>query len=296
MKTVKIHTPLEKGNVCDVTNDIAEISSVFAQKSSLKKGIFSQAKEDDSSMDISFEEIVAIEKSRKFIQQQSYWTSSLLIISRITGTIFPTLMLSVQFWISMATFLIIRTLILTKAVRATAFPSVSLDAVGIVGAIMSFFLVFFISEVLNRYQNQFRNSMTVQRLIIAILSYFRTESSMQDLHRVLRYLTASHVLLYAGLSAEYNMENFFDPLNQHYKLLNTIELKQILDVDVANREAYNIPLSWIIDIASAQIRSGGSNERYEIYLFNVADDVQMLILCWFWFSCHCFCSELASQS
>eukprot|EP01034_Spumella_vulgaris_P030602 gene30602-37845_t len=65
----------------------------------------------------------------------------------------------------------------------------------------------------------------------------------------MRYLNAAHLLGYVGLSAVYNDENFFDPMNADLQLLTDSEVSRVKEIGTdTGGSAYREVIGWCLEI------------------------------------------------
>lgn len=141
------------------------------------------------------------------------------------GTCLKILALDPLMWLTTILYVIIR-------VRArTGLPdyveALSSGNIGVLGTFLSFFLVFFVNNSNKRFDDQYNLSMAAKGRILDIASIARGTLPKERALRIVRYLNASHVTAYCGLSDAYSKANLFDEMLSQTKFLTPAQEARI---------------------------------------------------------------------
>jgi hypothetical protein len=94
-------------------------------------------------------------------------------------------------------------------------PPVETSHVGVVGGLITFFLVYFHVQCSNRFGGLFLDSATIQGRLFDLSLPPRSGLPLERATRLIRYTNAAHIAGYVGLSPQtYSMDGFFYHLNQ----------------------------------------------------------------------------------
>lgn len=89
--------------------------------------------------------------------------------------------------------------------------------------VITFMIIFYVSYCYQRYTSQFEHADSICHSItnacILARNSFSDDGATPDLHRLWRYLNLMHAIAYCGLTSNYNVDNFFEPLVDKYSLL-----------------------------------------------------------------------------
>eukprot|EP01033_Poteriospumella_lacustris_P007103 gene7103-5109_t len=132
---------------------------------------------------------------------------------------------------------------------STNLPVIPLALISIIGGFMSFSLVFFVSQAYSRLCAQYDQSMRIEGRIFNLAYLARSNLLYAEAHRLLRYLNATHVLGYTGLSLVYTDDNLFDIMNDKHQLLTFEELGRIREVGAdGGGAAYREVIGWCVEL------------------------------------------------
>jgi hypothetical protein len=195
-----------------------------------------------------YEELQAIEITRRGVLDKGLNPFYKILLSDIRGTIFHYLLIDPLFWVTILSFLLVRILDGYQDI-----PFFSEDVVlpagtgiDIIGAFLSFLLVFFVTQVSANFAATYALSMKVKGSIVSIATIAATAMPKETSLRLVRHLNAAHLVGYAGLSETYSKANFFDGFNKDMKLIAGFELNRIneLDMDKPGGDAVWEILAW----------------------------------------------------
>ena len=92
--------------------------------------------------------------------------------------------------------------------------------------------MFYVNQTHKRYLDLYMDSMACKGRILDVATLAATVLSKERATRLVRYMNASHVAGYVGLSDTYEYSNFFEPLNASLKLLTDKELERMNQIDL----------------------------------------------------------------
>ena len=94
-----------------------------------------------------------------------------------------------------------------------------------------------------------------------------TTGSVEECHRLMRYMNAAHIAGYVGLNGPYSKQHFFDHYNQEYNLLTKQELEQLAlhDMD-SNNVVFKILISWCHQVVDKSKRLHYINDSKSVQL------------------------------
>jgi len=164
--------------------------------------------------------------------------SKRLALLKRTGDSFCSILLSYEgtFWrIMTRDFLLWFTIGLYVVLRIVTSTTdrvfaVSSNQIGALGAVMTFFLVFFHTQYSNRFDRFFQNSTGVQGRIFDVATIVKATLPFDRGVRIVRYLNGAYILGYVGLSGVYTYQQFLLPLDESYKIFTEHEIEQILQI------------------------------------------------------------------
>lgn len=210
---------------------------------------------------LQYEQLIKEDKERELVAsycEEPFWK----IIFHFRGTVLQSIIEDILFWLTLATYVSIR-------VRFRFDPEGQVDAsdnyenlsqnLVYVGGFLLFFLVFYVNQNHERYFKLHQDSMCLMGRVNDVATLVKAILPMERARRINRFMNASHVAMYTGLSSTYEKDNFFDPLEARFALLTDEELYRVVEeIDVDNagpRSAFEI-ITWIMcDIRDAQINS-----------------------------------------
>lgn len=195
--------------------------------------------------DPNHDDILDIEQIRNNIIKRSY-NGNMFILLAWRSTFLYYVLSDIQLWTSLIIYVIFRFVI-----NIGTFP---INAVAVIGGLMSFILAFFLNSSIGRYLAIYSQCMACQGRIFDATLLSRALFSEEVAVLVVRYMNAVHVLGYMGFSPLYTKENFLIPLNKKYQFLTDSEIEE-LEVFGFNSggSAYREILSWILDILEIQV-------------------------------------------
>lgn len=132
-----------------------------------------------------------------------------------------------------------------------------LATVGVVGGLITFFLVYFHIQYSNRFDRLYLDSTACQGRIFHLSLLARSSLPAERATRLVRYLNAAHVMGYVGLSPHvYSIDGFFYHLNGKHQLLSNEELNRLRDIgsgSAIHREVLSWCMMEVQDAAEAKL-------------------------------------------
>jgi len=208
--------------------------------------------------DLSYDDLGKIDKHRVRIAARCEEPSHRMI-SRLEGTVIGEIVFDVYFWLTLTTYVVFRVWTETRTtdddLSGGKFSSASFYLVFFAGFLLSF-LLFYISQNNSRYFEFLADTMFLMGRINDAATLAKATLPIERARRIVRYLNASHVAAYTGLSASYNKKNFFDPLVQKHALLSNSEYEHItgeMNVEKDGAKPTFELITWVMmDIRAAQ--------------------------------------------
>lgn len=195
------------------------------------------------------EDLMKIEKERRSLLRRVKRFSVVNILTSLGGTVLPSIFRSPFSWFILAFYTIVRVLMRQVPLGSTNLPVIPLALISIIGGFMSFSLVFFVSQAYSRLCAQYDQSMRIEGRIFNLAYLARSNLLYAEAHRLLRYLNATHVLGYTGLSLVYTDDNLFDIMNDKHQLLTFEELGRIREVGAdGGGAAYREVIGWCVEL------------------------------------------------
>lgn len=201
------------------------------------------------------EDLVEMNKNRRALLTRVKRFNVGNITTSVYGTVIPNIASAPTTWYIIILYIGLRILIqrTDPAVRATELPVINTTLVSIIGGFLSFFLVFFVSQAYSRLNQQYDAAMKCKEGISVITYFSRVSLSPCDAWRLWRYMQASHVLGFCGLSRIYTEANIFDVLNEKYKLLTPEETLRVKEIGVNSGSAhYKEVTAWALELLYEQ--------------------------------------------
>jgi hypothetical protein len=132
-----------------------------------------------------------------------------------------------------------------------------------VSDVASLFVTFFlsiavdysVSRFFNMYWDMNKSKVALHKATALAKSYLRDDDMCYDLVRYMNLMTISHM---ANLSKQYNRDNFFNPLTEHFRLMTEIERK-VLE-----------PLISSYDHDEEKWQPKGGKALHEVYMWSLA--------------------------
>ena len=110
-------------------------------------------------------------------------------------------------------------------------PRIEGGQVSAVGALMTFFIVYFHVQYSNRFDMLYLSSTACQGRIFDVSLIAKASLPFNRAVRLLRYMNAAHAAAYVGLSETYSTDEFFATLNKKFCLLTSQEFERLKDID-----------------------------------------------------------------
>lgn len=191
---------------------------------------------------LSYEDLRDHINERKKFASRSY-TSGFFVHLGYNGTIFKFVALDLQLWITIVIYILSRYFYLFDNYKTPAIP---LGPLSCIGGFVTFVLVFYTSQVYNRYLLVYDLSMQVVSRIVEAVLLAKALLPTENATRMFRHLNAAHILCYVGCTDIYTELNFFSPLVATYKLLDENESRRLRDINPEGFYRTNEVISWTI--------------------------------------------------
>jgi len=178
---------------------------------------------DSSILSPTWEKLQELEEKRREILGRAelpFWR----ILLSWNGTCLRALFLDWLIWLPIGIFVTVR-ILARKYELVDILENTKID---IIGGFLSFFLVYFVNQANTRFFNMYKLAKECSDKMIEVTGTAVTKFTPGAASRLVRYMNAGHVVGYAGLDGPYTRENFFEHLNQDYKLLTKEEI-DVLD-------------------------------------------------------------------
>jgi hypothetical protein len=210
---------------------------------------------------LNFEQLLDLEYERTELYEKARDFDQFKIARAFVGTILPALFTSPLSWAMAVMYVIIRVLLRKKVIHiGNDIPTINSVVVSIVGGFMSFFLVFFLSQAYTRFMAQYTISKSITRCITRCAMLSRCSLPYAEALRIVRYLSAAHIVGYCGLSSTYSIDNLFIPMNKRYHLLTEKEFQRIKSIDIdSGPKALREIIAWCFDIIYRTFDYGNVN-------------------------------------
>ena len=195
--------------------------------------------------ELSWKELQALEARRRSVLKKTDLPMYLLLTCW-NGTVWQILWKDPLVYVVMTMYLTIR--VYSYVGNTPDFVShIDAGSVAIIGAFLSFFLVYFVNTCLQRFHHLYNLSMSVEGRIFDCAAITRAVFPTKNAMRLVRYLNAMHAAAYTGLSSVYNFDNFFVELNKLNHFLTEEELARMKAIDMdKGGEAYRELTTWCI--------------------------------------------------
>ena len=213
-----------------------------------------------SKKDYSWQELQEIEFRRRSILRRAelpFWK----ILSFWDGTCLQTLSRDSLLWATLLIYVVIRFQARHDGNLPAFVARLSSAKIDVIGGFLSFFLVIFVNQSSARLSDMYKESMECQQRICEVASLAATGVPVENkaaARRLVRYLNASHVAGYVGLSYSrtYTKENVFDQLQGSLQLLTPAEMERVNALGMnEGGNCYREIVSWclqtIVDLEHA---------------------------------------------
>lgn len=211
---------------------------------------------------LTFTELLVIEQKRRDLLQQVKAFNVWRIAFAYHGTMFETILLNLETWICICTYVTIRSILWLQLVDIRQLPTMDIRYLTVVGGFLSFMMVFYTNQTYSRLTSQYYNSMKIETKILNLVLQVRCNLPTAESWRFVRYLNAVHLLGYIGLSDTYTVENFFDPMNDIHHFLSEDEVRRVKMIGAdAQGAGYRELLSWVLEILNEAVRTGKMKDK-----------------------------------
>jgi len=186
------------------------------------------------------------------------------------GTVLKVISTDILFWSTLIVFIVIRYQIRSREIgegEVFDYKNLSSNLV-YVGGFMTFFLVFYVNQNHVRYFGLHKDVMTLMGRVNDVATLSKASLPMERARRIVRFMNTAHVCCFTGLSGNYSLANFLDPLDTRFALLTDDEYDRIakeIDVERGPKAVFEL-LTWVmVDIRDAKDHGCiDSMESYEL--------------------------------
>jgi len=207
-----------------------------------------------NSHEYTWDELVAIEERRRKILkrvEESRWG----ILSHWDGTVLNILFKDTLFYVTVLIYIGMR--IWARLGIPDYVADIGSGDIGIIGGFLSFFLVFYVNQSNSRYIGLYDKSMACKGRIFDTATIVVVTLPKEVATRIVRYMNASHVAGYTGLSKTYPASSFFSQLNKNFGLLTEAELSRLQDIDLdKGGSCMRECIAWAMNDIQDQYRKG----------------------------------------
>jgi predicted membrane chloride channel (bestrophin family) len=175
------------------------------------------------------------------------------ILGYFEGTCLKAMSVDWLLWVTLAVYIALRVILRNDAWMPGAIDLGGTD-ITVIGGFLSFFLVLFVNQSNQRFQEMYKTSMRCPSRIYDICQIVApTPIPKPAARRLIRYLNAAHVAGYVGLSRTYSEQEFFCKLNDDFHMLTAQELTRLQEFNMDHGpDAFQELVSWCMqDIETA---------------------------------------------
>lgn len=192
--------------------------------------------------EFTFSQLKSVEKRRRAILKRSE-LPFFKVLTFWDGTCLRLLCFDPLLWFTIIIYVVIR--VQARIGLPEYVADLNTGNIGVIGSFLSFFLVYFVVTSNKRFDDQYAMSMAAKGRVLDVASMARASLPRDIALRVVRYMNASHVVGYVGLSDTYSYANFFHEINNSACLLTGTELQRInrLNMD-AGGSCYRELVAW----------------------------------------------------
>ena len=212
--------------------------------------------------DLPLPQLEEITACRKLLNSKSFH-GGIRVLFKYEGSILYCVLLEYQFWIGIIIYAITRWDI-NYVHGLPVFPS--LTAISAIGGLVSFLLVFFISQVYSRYMTLYGLSMALEGRIFDSIMLARTSLPLYAAMRLYRHLNAAHILCYTGFTSAYKPNNILRPLNERHGLLTEEEMDRLSLIGFGGGSTSREVIVWAIEGVQQQLDTGCITETEKVAL------------------------------
>jgi hypothetical protein len=214
-----------------------------------------------------FQKLLRVDAKRMEISNYTQ-KSGFEILFKFAGTVWLNVLFQPLLYVTLAVYFVSR----WKHFDDYVLPSTG--AMGVLGALMSFLIVFFVQQSYTRYFAQQQTCVGCQTRLMDAVALSKGFISEEHQWKMWRYLNAAHILGYVGISDVYNMDNLLENLNEKCALLTHDELIAIHAIGGDNGiKASNMLITWACDVAFT-LRD--MKLVPDLYIFNVMISINAL--------------------
>lgn len=213
--------------------------AIFGKK---KKSIAETIRESE---DLSWQQLQELEQRRRAVLQKNTLPFYRILLST-DGTVWQTLWKDPLLYTALGIYFLAR--LYTYVGDMPEYVShIGGADVAIVGAFLSFFLVYFVNNNMTRFY-YYGCCMIAEARIFDIAALARCLLPTENAFRLIRYVNALHASAYVGLSDVYTFENFFLELNKLNRFLTEKEMDRMkaINMDTAGGSTHRELTMWCI--------------------------------------------------
>ena len=181
----------------------------------------------NANKELTWEELNRIERRRRDILRRSEMPYGRILVA-VEGTCLRGLSRDWLLWLTMSIFLLVRAEDWFLGALPAFAKQVSRLNIEVIGGFLSFFLVLFVNQSNARFQEMYKESMTMVKRIHDVASIVHHALPIARAKRIVRYMNAAHAAAYVGLNDTYTSQNFFAHLNAKYRWLSAAEMERIV--------------------------------------------------------------------
>mmetsp|Transcript_4363 Transcript_4363/g.8025 ORF Transcript_4363/g.8025 Transcript_4363/m.8025 type:complete len:497 (-) Transcript_4363:176-1666(-) len=177
-----------------------------------------------SSDEHTYDELKKIEKTRREILDRCH-LPFYRILTFWKGTVLSSLANDPLMWIMVLIYVMVR--IAARFSIPDFVHTLGGADIGVIGAFLSFFLVFYVNHSNKRFDILYNTSTSCQGRIFDMGALCKAYLPRENALRLLRYMNAAHIAAYVGFSDTYNYQNYFVEENKLQQLLTDKEVERM---------------------------------------------------------------------
>ncbi|KAL3923993.1 MAG: hypothetical protein SGILL_001319 [Bacillariaceae sp.] len=203
--------------------------------------------------ELKWQELQATENKRRALLKRT-GDSFFSILFSYEGTFWRVMARDLLLWFTLGIYVVLR--IVTNVSHQVY--AISSQQIGALGALMTFFLLFFHTQYSNRFERFFQNSTGVQGRIFDVATTIKATLPFHQGVRIVRYLNGAYILGYVGLSGVYTYNEFLRPLNGRYQIFTDEEYQKLLDIKQSGYTSDPIRevITWCVTDIHDALRQG----------------------------------------
>ena len=195
-----------------------------------------------------YQELQRIESSRRSLLRKvelPAWR----VMFNWKGTILPIIVTDVQLFVNITLFITLRIYARTNEKLPDVLTGITAgvgDNLKTIGGFLSFFLVFFVVQNNNRFNDMYMYCMKGKGEILSIASIARANLPREPSLRLVRHLNAAYAAGFVGLSEAYSYAGYFKEINKNLCLLTNSEMDRVAKCGMdRGGSCYREILQWV---------------------------------------------------